>query len=221
MSIQFKCPSCSQPIEVDEDHAQTQVICYYCSNVITVPDASTLTVQDLKAGDSRPLDQSRPVFTHISQQQDAPALQQVSQQQSGQVQEPPPPDPGARQRTLTIVSISCGLGCLAVFMITSLVLALSLPPEITTNYKLTMEERLDLMQEHVVQSGKTHMMAFSNVAILIMALAGSICGLAALLRRPAAKRMIWIGFLLSAAFLLCQCAGFLMTISAGLARTVG
>jgi len=47
MPIQFKCPSCSQPIEVDDDHAQTQVICYYCSNVITVPDASTLTVQDL------------------------------------------------------------------------------------------------------------------------------------------------------------------------------
>lgn len=42
MSIQFACPGCAQPIEVDVEHAGRQAQCPYCSRVVTVPEASTL-----------------------------------------------------------------------------------------------------------------------------------------------------------------------------------
>lgn len=43
MAIQFSCPSCSQPIEVDEGWAQKTVACPYCRGTVTAPAASTLT----------------------------------------------------------------------------------------------------------------------------------------------------------------------------------
>lgn len=221
MPIQFKCPSCSQPIEVDDDHAQTQVICYYCSNVITVPDASTLTAQDIKAGASRPLDQSGPVFTHISQQDDAPALQQVSQQeQSGDVQKPPP-DAGPEQRTLAIVSISCGLGCLAIFMIMILAIMLSILAELQEYPDLNIEQQQKLLIQKTEEKMGTPAMAAGSIAALLLAISGSGCGLAAIIRKTGARRWAWVGFLISTAFLFCQCAGSLTTISAGLAGATG
>jgi len=42
MAIQFTCPSCSQPIEVDEDLGGKNATCPYCRNVVSVPVRSTL-----------------------------------------------------------------------------------------------------------------------------------------------------------------------------------
>ena len=41
MAIQFSCPSCRQPIEVDLELAGREVECPYCHNVVTAPMAST------------------------------------------------------------------------------------------------------------------------------------------------------------------------------------
>jgi DNA-directed RNA polymerase subunit RPC12/RpoP len=42
MAIQFRCPGCSQPIEVDDDYAGQTAACPYCRRVINVPMESTL-----------------------------------------------------------------------------------------------------------------------------------------------------------------------------------
>jgi hypothetical protein len=42
MAIQFACPGCQQPIEVDDTWAQRQVACPYCRRTITAPAASTI-----------------------------------------------------------------------------------------------------------------------------------------------------------------------------------
>lgn len=42
MAIRFQCPSCSQPIEVDDELAQRLVACPYCRKTITAPAQSTL-----------------------------------------------------------------------------------------------------------------------------------------------------------------------------------
>ena len=42
MPIQFRCPGCSQPIEVDDQYAGQNATCPYCRQVIAVPVASTL-----------------------------------------------------------------------------------------------------------------------------------------------------------------------------------
>lgn len=41
MAIRFQCPSCAQPIEVDDVWASKPVICPYCSQTVTAPSAST------------------------------------------------------------------------------------------------------------------------------------------------------------------------------------
>ncbi|MBN1510713.1 MAG: hypothetical protein JXB13_01740 [Phycisphaerae bacterium] len=42
MAIQFACPGCQQPIEVDDEWAHRQVACPYCRRTITAPAASTI-----------------------------------------------------------------------------------------------------------------------------------------------------------------------------------
>lgn len=41
MAIRFQCPSCRQPIEVDDAWSGQSVACPYCRNVVTAPAAST------------------------------------------------------------------------------------------------------------------------------------------------------------------------------------
>lgn len=42
MAIQFHCPGCSQPIEVDDIHAGQEAACPYCHRVVHVPTESAL-----------------------------------------------------------------------------------------------------------------------------------------------------------------------------------
>src|ERR1051326_6963684 len=42
MAIQFSCPGCSQPIEVDDQFAGQTAACPYCRQVVSVPVQSTL-----------------------------------------------------------------------------------------------------------------------------------------------------------------------------------
>jgi len=41
MAIRFECPSCRQPIEVEDAWAGQSVACCYCHNVVTAPREST------------------------------------------------------------------------------------------------------------------------------------------------------------------------------------
>jgi len=43
MAIQFRCPGCGQPIEVDEVWAQQAVTCPYCRKTVTAPAESTFS----------------------------------------------------------------------------------------------------------------------------------------------------------------------------------
>jgi predicted nucleic acid-binding Zn ribbon protein len=42
MAIRFHCPACSQPIEVDDDWRNRTVACPYCRKTVTAPGESTL-----------------------------------------------------------------------------------------------------------------------------------------------------------------------------------
>ena len=43
MAIQFNCPGCRQPVEVDDEWAGEHVSCPFCKRVVTVPAESTIT----------------------------------------------------------------------------------------------------------------------------------------------------------------------------------
>lgn len=44
MAIQFRCPGCSQPIEVDDEFALRSAQCPYCRAVVAVPAISSLEI---------------------------------------------------------------------------------------------------------------------------------------------------------------------------------
>ena len=41
MAIQFQCPACSQPIEIDPEWGGRPVVCPYCRKTVTAPPEST------------------------------------------------------------------------------------------------------------------------------------------------------------------------------------
>lgn len=43
MGVQFLCPSCGQPIEIDSEWANRSVACPYCRHTVTAPSSSTYT----------------------------------------------------------------------------------------------------------------------------------------------------------------------------------
>lgn len=49
MAIQFACPGCSQPIEVDDEIAGKSAACPYCQRVVTVPGQTTYRPAELHA----------------------------------------------------------------------------------------------------------------------------------------------------------------------------
>ena len=47
MPVRFQCPSCTQPIEVDDPWAGKLVGCPYCRSTVTAPQQSTLSEPDI------------------------------------------------------------------------------------------------------------------------------------------------------------------------------
>ena len=47
MSIRFACPSCDQPIEVDDQWASRNVACPYCRTTVLAPESSTYETDEI------------------------------------------------------------------------------------------------------------------------------------------------------------------------------
>ena len=50
MAIRFACPSCRQPIEIDNEWAGQSVGCPYCRKVVSAPHASTWPESQIPVG---------------------------------------------------------------------------------------------------------------------------------------------------------------------------
>ncbi len=81
MAIQFHCPGCSQPIEVDDIHAGQAAACPYCRRVVNVPTESSL-------GETPPV-----AARAAAEADDAPAPP-VPEQGETLASPPPQPTPG-------------------------------------------------------------------------------------------------------------------------------
>lgn len=60
MAIQFLCPSCKQPIEIDSVWAGKTVACPYCRGTVTAPETSTLDPREIPI--ASPLSSSAPRY---------------------------------------------------------------------------------------------------------------------------------------------------------------
>jgi hypothetical protein len=81
MAIQFACPACQQPIEVDDEWADQTVSCPYCRRVVRAPAQSTLQIGVIPAA-------SQPANTPADRAPVAPAAMDPTSPL------PPPPPRG-------------------------------------------------------------------------------------------------------------------------------
>jgi hypothetical protein len=86
MAIQFQCPGCSQPIEVDDVYAGQTAACPYCRRVVNVPNESTL--------EQSPPTAARPAASARGEDA-AVESEPLGSRGPTTIQPPPPPTPGA------------------------------------------------------------------------------------------------------------------------------
>jgi len=220
MTIQFKCPACGQPIEVDDQDAGSNVQCYYCKTAVTAPQQSTLSSGGERIPTSRPAGGSGPVFRHISEEplhvsEESPARPEGFSRPQAVDQRP------QRFRGLAMLSLGCSSAALAVFVVMMVSMVPSVMGQLSQNSDLDIENQKELLRQQAEQLQQAPLMRVGNIAVLGLSIAGSICGLAALVRRTTSRRAALIGLLLGLAFMVCQCGGAFMATSMGLIETTG
>lgn len=65
MVVQFRCPSCEKPIEIDDEYAGRQVTCPYCHDVVDAPTESTYQSEPV----ARPVGETQPPPPPAGEQQ--------------------------------------------------------------------------------------------------------------------------------------------------------
>lgn len=189
MAIRFQCAACGQPIEVDDDLAESVVGCPYCHKTVTAPVQSML---------SQPSDM--PVATPLGP---ADSLSQPTalQEQSGA-----PP----RGNTLAVVGFS--LACLLILVqVVSFGIAARHGPEFeefvreVDNAGPEYSDKLSAVKDFMSRSGGSFpgwMIGFVlfQLAALMLCVSSIICSVVAL-RRPLRRGMAMAGLAISGGYL--------------------
>lgn len=161
MPIQFQCPACRQPIEVDDVYAQKEVTCPYCLKMVTAPSFSTLQTPAVTA---------RPLTNVPVAEGSAPPLTM-------------PP----RRGVLSLVGFMLTIGCLVLFLVGGMA-ARGVLEDYAKAKGLNPEDAAVAMQKELMtgklppNSGGLIMGTFSICLGLPGYLAGLICSLIACFR---------------------------------------
>ena len=188
MAIQFPCPACRQPIEVDDELAGSQVTCPYCDKVVAAPTDSGLTL----TGEARPAGE-RPI-------------------------PPIPSEPGPVAGELAANpwgrwSLICGVGAIIVMLVLMCAGIMRLRPVVEEIAKS--ESSPEAVQREMERIVKTEMenstaILVGSVVLLALALVGTGLSIVGLTRPNMRKGQATAGLIICGSFLLCQCLGMLM-----------
>jgi len=194
MAIQFPCPACQQPIEVDEELAGSQVTCPYCDKVVAAPTESALT----PAGEARPAGErpTPPVFA----------------------------EPGAVAGELAVNpwgrwSLVCGVGALVVVVVMLFAVFVRFWPE---RERISESDSSPEAVEREIERIGTEMadspgVAVGSFALLALALVGTGLAIVGLTRPNMRKGQATAGLIICGSFLLCQCLSVVMQAMAAAA----
>jgi len=188
MAIRFNCPSCQQPIEVDDEWAGHSVGCPYCKKVVSAPRSTTWPQGDIPQ--ASPAD---------------PALQ------------PPPPPPGSGYPTTAQHMPTSNAAVWALILaITSAVLSILgwfIWWIMITNKAIekvgmdASQEELSRAVQEILLSGSVPISPFASAAAILGALCGItgiILAVRSLLQQQARKGMAITACILGVLFTCCQ-----------------
>lgn len=205
MAIQFPCPGCRNPIEVDDVLGGKAAQCPYCNRVVTVPLESTLSPDAVPV--ARPGTPPPPPDT------------------SGY---PPPPMPPlhvgytttlAQKSAATYgnVALVCAI-LMAVMLAAALYFAIALSFEILPPSAMTQPESIDRedFERQFNERMPTDMgLVVSVVGSVVFALGGLIFSIVSLRFRKESNWRAWLSLPLCGLWVLCQCGGGIFTVLRG------
>lgn len=217
MAIQFACPACNQPIEVDDEHADRQVSCPYCQCVVTAPAASTLHIGPGPETDAAT--QARPLSTPPADPQQPPSVVELPAGGQRPAWTPPhvpgtaPVPPGSQKNVPGMVGVICGLLAVCLYVVTvGVVFTHRAELGIGDGGKVDsaeMQKRvLDLMQDLEKNAWLVTMMA-TMLGAGFSWLGGLICSIIGMSKRYRSHTAAIVGLIISMGFLALSCAGFL------------
>ena len=187
MAIQFVCPGCSQPIEVDDEIGGRSAACPYCQHVVSVPHESTY-------------DSGAPVTASPVQQSGAPGAPPAPHTAMG-LHVGPPPDARVRAaRTLgNCALISAGLVIISAAVLTGLSLIVVAD---NFGYPTTQPSHEQIMEALQSSQYASHLVA-SHCAAGFFALLGIGLAAASLTRHRRGNWRAWTALTLCIATLSC------------------
>lgn len=199
MAIRFACPSCQQPIEVDDQWGDESVACPYCRQVVTAPSSSRWPANEIPMASP-----ASPAFT------------------------PPPPPTGiSTAPTATIASIAHSQASYALTLaLGGAILAIvGWFAWLGTQVALAQEKAGSTDPEHIreaylelVASGQAQTM---NATTLLILLVGAICSISglvlairSLLRLQERRGLAIAACIIGVCFLICQILPMLAALTA-------
>ena len=189
MSIQFLCPACSQPIEVDDQWSARPVACPFCRKTVTAPAASTF----------EPL-AAPPAASAVPVPQPGAELDARTQARAGL----------AGGNALAVWALGLASAALLLNLISSVLLAghaseFADPAGAQEMTKRMLEGEMPSWFAWAV---------LSSAAVLACWLAGIICGIIAL-RRPTGRGLAIASLAISGVMLVLFCAGLGTALGGG------
>ncbi len=190
MEIRFPCPSCKQPIEIDQEWAARAVACPYCRKTVTAPAESTLgPIDDIPMG--------RPLSAPQLPSDEHPATQ--------------PPTPSS---TLSVAALITACSMIVMIVIGTLIAAPHAPELIEMQQSdASMEERMQSIQRLMASEGGSMpawfvaMVMFSCVSMIAWPTA-VVLGILALYR-SSRKNLAVIALVICGLFFIMNLAQFL------------
>jgi len=204
MAIRFDCPSCRQPIEVDDSWAGQSVACYYCRNVVTAPDKSTWPPGNIPTA----------VPASNSTESDVPATQWPSP--PPHVSSSPAADASGHSAVWALVlSLTGGVLAFVGWMAWFASLAMRIADRIGTN---ATETEIQQELQKILLSGQGYDMPASAIVIFIVGLSCAAIGLwlaiRCLLTQSSHRVVAIIACIISVGVLLCQIVPMLSAMAA-------
>jgi hypothetical protein len=210
MAIQFACPSCRQPIEIDDDHGGRQVSCPYCQNVVSAPTVSTL---DPMAG---PESASRPEARPLSPNP-AGATGRVGPYPAGTGPHPMPisaPAHPAPRNTIGLAGAICGVFAVILYFATISILV-SHQDELGFDVEgqvdeAEMQKRIMELSQDLEKNPWVFNMLLCFMGCGLCWLTGLICSIVGMSKRYRRHAPAIVGLILSFGLVVISCSGFVL-----------
>jgi hypothetical protein len=198
MAIRFACPSCRQPIEVDDNWANQSVGCPYCKKVVTAPAQSEWSSEQIHVAEPAggdPNAQHAPPYPPQPQQQ---WHGQPYDPHAGHPQQAPYPGYGfpalPRKSTcawmaLILMFLYIGFTFAGVVILGTATLQI-VQDELNINRNPTFAEQQQVINKYILEKGRmpgNAASATAGVLALVAGLTGLILAIASLVRREARK----------------------------------